>query len=416
MSETLEALRKEINRCNRCGTCRSVCPIFRELKGEQFVARGKLQLISALGKGELALTPHLEELLQLCLLCKACVSACPSQVPVDRLVMAARAEVVRRKGQPALPRLIYRQLLPYRGRLRAAGGMLAWYQRSSLQRFLRRSGVLKRLPGDLAPKERLLPQAPRQTLTSQLPAVVKALNERGRVAYFIGCATNLLFPDTGRAVVEVLTRNGITVLIPPMQCCGIPARSGGDEETARKLAAMNLEWFKTSEVDAVVVDCASCGSTLRGYGEFLGTPEAAAFSAKVRDISEYLVDTTDFAHDLHPVPGRVTYHDPCHLVRGQKVAKQPRAILQAIPGLELVEMREADKCCGSAGSFFLSHYPLAMQVTARKTANIAATGATLVATACPSCRMQLAHGLAEQGMEQPVMHVVELLARSYRNE
>jgi glycolate oxidase iron-sulfur subunit len=194
----------------------------------------------------------------------------------------------------------------------------------------------------------------------------------------------------------------------------------GEIEEARKLARHNIDAFSSSGVEVIVTDCASCGSFLRGYHTLLKEdPEyaekALAFSEKIQDISEFLAQSISLRQDLGEIRGRVTYHDPCHLVRAQNVADQPRQLLNLIPGLELVEMKEADLCCGGAGSYNLTHYETSMKILDRKMTNIAATGADLIATGCPGCQMQLRLGVKRKGLGARVVHPIELLDQAYQN-
>ncbi len=220
---------------------------------------------------------------------------------------------------------------------------------------------------------------------------------------------------------RVLARNGCEVITPhDVQCCGMPAIGYGRQELMREMAKHNIAVFEQWDVDVIVTDCATCGSTLKEYGHFLAqdaewAARASAFSAKARDISEFLAEIP-----LEKPRGRleatVTYHDPCHLVRGQKVTTQPRQLLGMIDGLELVEMTEADWCCGSAGSQLITHYEDSLAILERKMDNVAATGADYVASGCPGCQMQLSVGLKRRGIKMKVVHPVLLLDRAYQNE
>jgi glycolate oxidase iron-sulfur subunit len=236
------------------------------------------------------------------------------------------------------------------------------------------------------------------------------------VAYYTGCLTNYVYPGTGLAVLDVLRRNGAEVVIPEQWCCGIPALASGDEASAAALARRNIEAFQKAGVDAVITDCASCGSMLHDYADLIGTGEARSFAGKVMDFSRFLDDAVDFRPGAQEIALKATYHDPCHLRRGQGVYVAPRKLIRAVPGLEFREMNEADRCCGAAGSFNLSHYDLSNRIGKRKATNIRSTGADLVVTACPSCIMQIDHVLRQEQAPVQVMHLAELLSMTYADE
>ncbi|HKZ51499.1 MAG TPA: (Fe-S)-binding protein, partial [Dehalococcoidia bacterium] len=246
-----------------------------------------------------------------------------------------------------------------------------------------------------------------------LPEVVPAKGPRKlRVGFFLGCVMNLAFAGVSRATVRVLSENGCEVVTPREQrCCGAPHESEGDEATLRALARQNIAAFQGRGIDLIVTDCAACGAALKGYAELLGDG-AGEFSAKVRDIAEFLTETP-LEGELRPLPYRVAYHEPCHLVHAQKVSAQPKALLRAIPGLKLVELPEATWCCGSAGSYVLTHPERSMQVLDRKMGNIAAANAEVVATGNPGCLMQLGLGVKRHGLKVRIAHPVELLAEAY---
>jgi len=228
-----------------------------------------------------------------------------------------------------------------------------------------------------------------------------------------------MFASASQSTVRVLARNGCEVFTPQVTCCGMPHLGYGELEVARELARQNIATFEGQELEAIVTDCASCGATLREYRDLLaGDPDcaeqAAVFSAQVRDVSAYL-DEIGLELPKGKVELRVTYHDPCHLVRGQGVAGQPRRLLKAIPGLELVEMAEADWCCGNAGSHAITDPQGSGEILDRKMAQVAATGAEVVASGCPGCQIQLWRGVRRAGLKMRVVHPIELLDQAYRD-
>jgi glycolate oxidase iron-sulfur subunit len=255
-----------------------------------------------------------------------------------------------------------------------------------------------------------------------LPEVTPAIGPlQRRVAFFLGCFQNLIFAEGSAATVRVLARNGCEVHTPKeVKCCGMPAAGYGDVELVREWARYNIALFERYPAEVILTDCATCGSTLKKYGVLLAddpryAERAQAFSARVRDIAEFLL-SIDLRVPRGEIAARITYHDPCHLVRGQKVRTQPRVLLKLVPGVEFVEMKEADWCCGSAGTQLITHYHNSLRVNQRKMDNVRVTGADLVATGCPGCQMQLGMGAQHFQVPVHVLHPVQVLDEAYRRE
>jgi Fe-S oxidoreductase len=310
-------------------------------------------------------------------------------------------------------------LLPHPGRLRFVTALLRAYQRSGLQRLVRSTGLMKLLPGHLHAVEQFLPPLP--NASPPLAEVVRPSGEPAhRVALLAGCVTPLLYPNLHDATVRVLVRNGCEVLVPPKQtCCGALHVHAGDLKAARRLARQNIDAFLALGVEAVITNAAGCGSTMKEYGQLLKddpkyAEKAAAFSALVQDITEYLV-ALPFDAKMGFVNGRVTYQDSCHLAHAQKIKIQPRAILQAIPGMELVELPYSDHCCGSGGVYSLTQPEMSWRLLEEKMKRVAGTKAGILATANTGCMMQLQAGLRRFGPKKTQMaHVIELLDEAYR--
>jgi glycolate oxidase iron-sulfur subunit len=342
-----------------------------------------------------------------CLACRACESACPAGVRYGHLIESMRADIAARHARPpatrVLQRLFLRRLIGSTSALRAASGALRFYQRRGLQSVIRRSGVLRLVPG-LVRAESLLPpvQEPFRP-----PLVVPAHGKRrGRVALFSGCIMPELFGHVNAATLKVLTRNGFEVSIPRDQrCCGALHLHSGDLEGAKRLLRKNRRSFRIDSLDAVVVNSAGCGVALKEYDDEI--------AGKVRDLSEFLYDA-----GLRPpagsVPIRVAYNDACHLLHGQRIAKAPRALLGSIPGLELFDLPGTQDCCGAAGIYNLTHVEMAQQLVARKVDAIRETSPDAVATGNPGCMLQIGSAVRSAGLQVEVVHPVELLARSYR--
>jgi len=413
---------EDLMRCVHCGFCLNYCPIYLELGMETDSPRGRIHLIRALSEGRVGPTRSLLAHLDLCLQCRACQASCPSGVSYGRIMEAARAQVLTSAGRPLswrLRALVLRQLLPHQRRLRLLASALRLYQRSGLQALLRRSKVLRLLPGGLADLENALPTIPPHFFEGKAVLAEPAGNPSRTVGLLTGCVMPVLYPHTHEATVRVLARNGCRVVAPPGQvCCGALNLHAGDLETTRRLARRNIDAFLEAGVDAVITNSAGCGAAMKEYGELLADdPEyaekARRFAGMVRDITEYVVELP-FKEGLRPLPQRVTYQDPCHLAHAQGIKRQPRAILAAIPELELVEMDGADRCCGSGGIYSVVQREMSAQLLENKMRAVAATGAGVIATANPGCAMQLEAGLRRHRLEGRVVYVVELLDEAYQ--
>jgi glycolate oxidase iron-sulfur subunit len=421
--DNLIKFQDKVLQCMKCGFCMYFCPIYREIRTEPMVARGRNVLAMELLEGALFDWKHLEERYSKCLTCNRCAQFCPAKVEVATITVAARGDIVANKGLPFIERMVFEHLLKKR-RLFGTALKIA----SRLQRLLPRTkGKIRHLPVFLSAlgRGRQIPELARRFLRDELPEVVSpppGVKKRMRVAFFAGCTTDFLFPEVGRKTITFLARQGVEVLFPKGQgCCGMAVFGSGDFVTARRMADSTVAVFSELKgVDYIVTTCATCGSALKqGYKTFLADTKEregsyARFSARVKDINEFIVDILKPPPEVFqttlPQGTRVTYHDPCHLLRYQRISAQPRQIIRSIAGLELVEMGEPDRCCGMGGSFSVRYYDLSQQIAEHKMSAIADTGADIVATACPGCMIQLIDNTMQRKMPQRVMHVVELLA------
>ena len=410
----------DMSQCVHCGFCLQECPTYLELGLETDSPRGRIHLIQALADGRADATPSLVRHLDLCLQCRACETACPSGVPFGRIMESGRAMLVQEGRVPLAWRLrvwLLRLLLPYPKRLRILFSVLRLYQRTGLQRLLRASRLLRIMPGKLAEAESMLPVVPHRPFELR----PEATTAKRRVALLTGCVMPLLYPNTHEATVRVLARHGFQVVAPDAQrCCGALNLHAGDRRTGRELARRNIDAFLAADVEAVIVNSAGCGSTLKEYGELLEQdPEyverAHRFSALVQDVTEFLA-SLPIEPPRSAVAQRVTYQDSCHLVHAQQVRSAPRELLRAIPGLELVEMEAPDRCCGSAGIYSFAQREMSLRLLDDKMRDVAATNAPVIATANPGCMMQLEAGLRRHGLPGRVVHIVELLDEAYRAE
>jgi len=410
-----------VNQCVHCGLCLAYCPTFSELGTEMDSPRGRIFLIKSLAEGRIGLSDPTVEHLSLCLDCRACETVCPAGVPYGRLIEAAKAEIERQRPGPLLRRafrwLNFGVLLGRPRLLRAAAFGLRAYQASGLQALVRGSGLTRLLPGTLPAWEALLPPLPADR--SRLPALTPAIGaRRARVALLTGCVQSVLFGAHNRATARVLARNGCDVLAPTGQgCCGALNAHGGDHARAVEMAKRTIETFEAAGVDAVVVNTSGCGAHMKAYGALLaGEPgwreRGERFARTVQDLAEFLAKAP-LRGPLRPVPLTVTYHDPCHVVHGQKIRRQPRELLAQIPALRVVDLPESDWCCGSAGIYNLTQPEMADRLLQRKVRNIGATSAEAVVTANPGCILQIQAGLRAHGRDLPVLHLAEIVDRAY---
>ena len=418
LTELEKPLESDYLNCIRCGLCLSVCPTYREHLSETSSPRGRVALTRKGLDGELELSPNLYEQMYSCFACMACNDVCPVGIQPADLTLAMR--YVQEQRQPtAWKKTLFEGLIPHPGRMELATLPLRLYEKLGIRRLVYALGLTHILPKQIRDMEAMLPRLPQRPLRRVLPQITKAREEeKQRVGFFLGCAQSLLFADESAATVRVLSRNGCTVITPKeVECCGMPAHGYGRMDLVRKQAKHNISVFETSDVEVVVTDCATCGSTLKEYGEYLkDEPEwakrAEKFRRKVRDVSEFLGEIP-LDKPKGRVETRVTYHDPCHLRRAQHVSEQPRNILRMIDGLEFVELPESDWCCGSAGSQLITHYETSTQVLDRKMDNLASTQAQVIASGCPGCQMQLNTGIQRRGLDVRVVHPITLLDEAY---
>jgi glycolate oxidase iron-sulfur subunit len=424
---TLHGLSVEgVNQCVHCGLCLASCPTFAELGTEMDSPRGRIVLVKSLAEGRIGLSDPTVEHLSLCLDCRACETVCPSGVPYGQLIEAAKAEIERQRpggvGRRIFRWLNFGLLLGRPRALALAAAGLRLYQASGLQAIVRRAGLTRLLPGTLAAWEALLPPMPAAGDRAPLPALTPAVGpRRGRVAVLTGCVQAVVFGAHNRATARVLSRNGWEVVAPTGQgCCGALNAHGGDHARALDMAKRTIETFEAAGVEAVIVNTSGCGAHMKAYGTLLaGEPawaeRAARFARTVQDLAEFLA-REPLRGPLTAVPLTVTYHDPCHVVHGQKIRRQPRELLAQIPSLRVVDLPESDWCCGSAGIYNLTQPEMADRLLRRKVRNVQSTGAQAVVTANPGCILQIQVGLRAQGRELPVLHLVEILDRAYHAE
>nr|WP_092068604.1 (Fe-S)-binding protein [Dendrosporobacter quercicolus]NSL47157.1 (Fe-S)-binding protein [Dendrosporobacter quercicolus DSM 1736]SDL78434.1 glycolate oxidase iron-sulfur subunit [Dendrosporobacter quercicolus] len=418
--ELLNDLQDALANCMKCGNCMAVCPIYKETGRESSVARGKLALMEAVLKGALPISSAFDTVMAKCLNCKSCTSKCPCGVKADELILRGRQAAVKSRGLHPIKKNVFR-LLRNRQLFDFALKMGGTFGPLTFKKIPGKMAAVSRFPMPGMDASRATAPISPSPLRSQYPEVIPVANPKMKVGFFTGCTINYMYTDVGEAVINVLKENNVEIVIPKTQhCCGTPVYVSGDIDLAKEMAKKTIETFENYQVDYIIGACGSCTEALKEYPHWLQDDKewqarAEKIAKKTFEISEFLVDVLDFRKDtLGPVNATVTMHDPCHMVRGLKVTKQPRAVLKAIPGLKFVEMKDCDRCCGSGGSFSLANYELSRKINDKKVANIAGTKADIVATSCGTCRMHLQDGILQNHMNQDVVHTVQLLDKAYR--
>jgi glycolate oxidase iron-sulfur subunit len=386
MYELINQIEDEIVKCVRCGVCRIHCPTFLATNAESAVSRGKIYLVDAIVKGDLDLTDEFARDMYRCVNCRTVTVNCPTSVSVHDIILQARAQLVKSRGLADLKDVIFDAATNGDG---------------PKQLVLFQEEIARNLPSD-NPWQSLLPLTASKEDSSSLKelsdAAVGVDNASMKVGYFVGSAVDMIYPEIGRAAINVLRANGIEVVVPLNQkCSGYSFATLGDTDTAAYLDQANAQAFAAAGVDAVVTADSSCALQMEG---------------KVQDVCEFLTEKVGLDNlKLGEVSKKVTYHEACALGKGLGISDPPRDLLNAIPGLEFVEMDGAEQCCGSGCGVFAMgrNYDLSMKIAGRKFDNIMATEADIVATTCPHCELQLNEMLASRGVEKQFLHPVQIL-------
>lgn len=417
---------KLIDACVHCGFCLSTCPSYRVIGKENDSPRGRIYLMDAINQGEAPLSSASVQHFDSCLGCLACVTTCPSGVQYDKLIADTRPQIERNASRSWGDRL-FRQLIfslfPYPNRLRVLLVPLAVYQKLRLPELVRSTGLLQRFVPRLAAMERLLPQVTAQSFQDTLPTLIPAQGKtRYRVGLILGCVQRLFFSEVNEATVRVLSANGCEIVIPKNQgCCAALPYHQGQEAQGQAMARQMIDAFEQTNVDAVIINAAGCGHTLKEYDRILQDDplyrdKARAFADKVKDVQEFLsaIGLTTPLHPLQDEPLTIVYQDACHLLHGQKISLQPRQLLRQIPGVTLREPIDAALCCGSAGVYNMLQPEVADELGRQKVENLLNTGATLIASANPGCSLQILKQLQSQKNPISVLHPIRLLDYSMR--
>jgi len=418
--------------CIHCGLCLPACPTYDATKLEKHSPRGRIQLMRNVAEGRLDLTAAFGDEMYFCLGCLACETACPAGVDYTRMFEEARADIERAgilntEKRNWIRSVMLRGVFTRPWLLRAIGRALRIYQAGGMEALVRRLGLLRLLPKNLRELEPLTPRVERDFSDALIAEIeTPAAARRKRVGMLTGCVQDLTYSSVNRDTVDVLLANGCEVVTPRMQhCCGSLHGHNGEVDTARDMARRNIDAMERSagsldDLDAIISNAGGCGSHLKHYDHLLHddpryAARAAKWSAKVKDVHEFL----SAIGIVKPAGGgaeqTVTYHESCHLCHGQKITKQPRELLKMIPGLKLVELPESSWCCGSAGVYNITQPEMSAKLLDRKMANIAKTGAKCVANGNPGCSVQLEAGARAKGADIKVAHPITLLARAYRD-
>ena len=407
--------------CVHCGFCLPTCASYRVLGTEMDSPRGRIHTLKAIEAGEMELDATVASHFDSCLGCFACVSACPSGVRYDQLIEATRPKLntaeLRSPWQHTFRQLLL-AVLPYPKRLRTLLAPLRAYAGGPLQTLVRRSGLTRLLGPQLEAMEALLPPLAAEGFADRFPLVTPATGERrGRVGLVLGCVQRCFDPQVNGATLAVLQANGFEVVIPADQgCCGAVSHHQGQMEQTRSLASDLVRSFEEAAgpegLDALLVAASGCGHTMKAYGELL-SDEQSSLSCPVLDVHEFLAErglSEPFRASLQPLAITVAYHDACHMIHGQGISSEPRALLRMIPELQLREATEAGVCCGSAGIYNLVQPQEAAELGQLKVEDLSRTGASVIASANIGCTLQLRRHLQQDGPK--VRHPMELLARA----
>lgn len=406
---------EELSKCSKCGFCQAFCPVYAVTGIETEVARGRNVQLQGFIEGKLSLR-EIEGALSSCLLCKACVPSCFTGVKTDEIVRDGRETLVKTRGPGFLKSLIFNSILPHSKRTAAFLKTAFFLKRMGFVEFVKRLNIATE---GLRAADALMENVPKSFLNTS-----RQSSHRGStVAYFRSCGFSYLLPETGEATIKLIENLGYDVVVPENNCCGLPPYAHGYTDAAKRLAKKNIEALE--KYDVILTECGSCSSFLKKYADIL--LDDRKYSERAKRLSDRILDSSEFIFKnlnlgqpqgtaptphsslLAPRSLKVTYHDPCHLSRYQNITKEPREIIKSIPGVEFIELPEADWCCGGAGSYSIENNEISMKILERKMNNVKKTGADILATSCPACMIQLSYGVKRFGLNTKVMHVNQLL-------
>jgi len=418
---------EELLNCTRCGFCLPSCPTYVETGNDEVHSpRGRIAIMKGIVDGDIEPSEEVKRSIDLCLGCRACETACPSGVKFGRLLEQAREAIYQHKklgvGERIVRRATFKNLFPYQNRMRRMTSLLSFYQRSGLQKTTRKLGILKMFPKTMQTMEKVLPEVPKGKQLKKRQRHYTSLNEkRMKVAFFSGCLMDTMFRKTNDATTKLLQYAGCEIVVPEGQnCCGALHGHSGERDQARKLAKRNIAAFEEAHVDYIVTNAGGCGGFLVDYSYLLKddpkwSKRAKVFSEKIVDISQLLFKLDFHKGVLRGNGETVTFQDSCHLRNGQKTFTEPRKLLQSIENISYVEMRDADRCCGSAGIYNIIEPDMSMQVLDYKMKQAKLTKAQIIITANPGCYLQMKLGVEREGLadQVKVMQITDYLLEAY---
>lgn len=424
--ENNSKLEEALSKCVKCGACQAVCPVYGIEKKENAVARGKIALLQAYIKDEIELSDKLYESVSQCLLCTSCRESCAAGIDIERIISSAREKAVKEKGQPPLKKAVLEILsgtFPGRNRFMKSASLI---ERVLLKKIPSESGIFY--------KGYFLGKANEQPIPAIAPKpfteIIKKINsssEKPSVLFFQGCTINFLNPETGVSALNIIEKSGFNPTVLAKQyCCGLPAFFSGDSKQARKLAEKNIDMLESENFEYLVAACATCGSAFKEIYPMIFEDDKRRSSLweklkkNTLDLSEFVTGPgrtvlSKINKNRPTAIKKITYHDPCHLKKTQKIEKEPREIIKMLPGIEFVEMRNSTDCCGFGGMFSLENYNLSLEINKKKTENIIKSGADKVLTGCPGCILQINSGLISASQAKEVKHWCQLLDEATDN-
>ena len=417
----------ELMNCTRCGFCLPSCPTYIETKEDEVHSpRGRIALMKGVVDGVIEPSDEVKRSIDMCLGCRACEPVCPSGVQFGHLLEQARDAIYQTNDQPTLTKvtrgLAFNHLFPHQKRMVHLTSLLSLYQRSGMQQFVRKTKLINVVPKNLRAMEKVLPEVPKRKQLKQRPQHLQSASVRKKkVAFFSGCLMDTMFMNTNDATLKLLQYAGCDIVIPKTQnCCGALHGHSGERNKAKEMAMKNIIAFETEQVDYIITNSGGCGAFLYDY-EYLFKDDieweerAANFAAKIKDISTVLIELEFDKAPLQLNNQIVTYQDSCHLKNGQKTFMEPRRLIEAMDGVDYVEMQDASRCCGSAGIYNIVESEMSMQILDYKMEQAKKTKATTIVTANPGCLLQMKLGIEREGLSDRVraVHIVDLLLEAY---
>lgn len=414
----------ELLNCMRCGFCLPTCPTYIQSGyKESHSPRGRIALMKAVVDGLIEPDEDVENTLNVCLGCRACEPVCPSGVNYGHLLEEAR-DIINQNKKFSVPvravrKVVFEGLFPHQNRMRTLTGLIGFYQRSGLQTLTHKTGIMKLFPETLATMDLVLPKVPKMKAMKDRPAFLPAESTmKKQVAFFTGCLMDTMFLETNNATMKLLQLAGCDIVIPKTQsCCGALHGHAGEKSGAKELAKRNIKAFEDLNIDYIITNAGGCGAYLVDYDYLLKddpqwAERAKQFVSKIKDITAILVEL-DFhkRNDLRLKPQIITYQDSCHLRNVMRTSSEPRMLLEAIQGATYREMKDADRCCGSAGIYNIVHSELSMEFLDYKMDRVHETEAATIVTANPGCLLQMKLGIEREGLSHKMrgIHIVYLL-------